>query len=512
MLKRLTLAVMLVAAALVAHPVSQIVIPYTFTAGTVIDPDQMNTNFSTISTGALNRTGGTLTGTLSTQSLVPVTTNLYDLGDATHFWRTEYVRTSLVLGQSSFNYTLAWTNPAAARAITIVDPGGADTFTFNAATQSLSNKTITASSFSGTTVSGTTGTFSAGVSGTTGTFSSAVSGTTGTFTSAVTVNPAAVASAYVAFRVAGVQRAIVGLSGAIVGDASVDATLFAETGGGIKFLVNGSATPVAYINSSGNFYTTAALIVTAGQRLYLDSGSDTFIQEDAANRIAFTAGGTIGLYVQADKVIIPATNKLYLDGGSDTFIYEPSANVIRMDTGGAFAMQTSSTLTTFAGGLSNSTFSGAGINTADLRNTSATGYGTYTAGGGSDAAHYAFYVANYANAQLFGVDGLGNLLLGASGHIADAIATPTIASSTGGTNTIAGRASFFTVTGASGAPYSTTVNFNMTFANVPSCTVSAQNGTVAASGIAVNATTTQVVITAGTAWNLTSISVQCRGY
>ena len=44
---------------------------------------------------------------------------------------------------------------------------------------------LTASSYSGGAVSGTTGSFSSGVSGTTGTFSSAVSGTSGTFTGAV---------------------------------------------------------------------------------------------------------------------------------------------------------------------------------------------------------------------------------------------------------------------------------------------------------------------------------------
>jgi hypothetical protein len=44
---------------------AQIGIPYTFSAGTVIDPDQMNANFSTVGNSALNRTGGTITGTLN---------------------------------------------------------------------------------------------------------------------------------------------------------------------------------------------------------------------------------------------------------------------------------------------------------------------------------------------------------------------------------------------------------------------------------------------------------------
>lgn len=44
---------------------AQVTIPYNFTAGTTIDPDQMNSNFSAVGNGALNRTGGTLTGGLN---------------------------------------------------------------------------------------------------------------------------------------------------------------------------------------------------------------------------------------------------------------------------------------------------------------------------------------------------------------------------------------------------------------------------------------------------------------
>src|SRR5262245_27829133 len=43
---------------------AQIPVPFTFTAGTIIDPDQMNTNFSTLGNAALNRTGGAMTGPL----------------------------------------------------------------------------------------------------------------------------------------------------------------------------------------------------------------------------------------------------------------------------------------------------------------------------------------------------------------------------------------------------------------------------------------------------------------
>jgi len=102
---------------------------------------------------ALSRSAGILTGSLSVG-----TTNTYDLGTASLFFRSTYLRTSVVLGQTTANYTLTWANPAAARAISIADPGGTDVFTFNAASQTLTNKTLTAPVLSGT----VTGTYTLG--------------------------------------------------------------------------------------------------------------------------------------------------------------------------------------------------------------------------------------------------------------------------------------------------------------------------------------------------------------
>jgi hypothetical protein len=53
------------------------------------------------------------------------------------------INTSVIFRQSTANYTLQWNNPAAARTLTIADPLGNDTLTMNAATQTLTNKTIT---------------------------------------------------------------------------------------------------------------------------------------------------------------------------------------------------------------------------------------------------------------------------------------------------------------------------------------------------------------------------------
>ena len=53
------------------------------------------------------------------------------------------VRTSVILRQATANYTVDWADPAAARAVTILDPGGTDFFVFRDMTQTLAGKTLT---------------------------------------------------------------------------------------------------------------------------------------------------------------------------------------------------------------------------------------------------------------------------------------------------------------------------------------------------------------------------------
>lgn len=60
---RKLMAAVLLALAFAASLTAQIAIPYSFTAGTVIDPDQMNANFTAVSQ-ACNRTGCSMTGVL----------------------------------------------------------------------------------------------------------------------------------------------------------------------------------------------------------------------------------------------------------------------------------------------------------------------------------------------------------------------------------------------------------------------------------------------------------------
>ena len=60
------------------------------------------------------------------------------------------VKTSIVLRQTTANYTVQWNDPAAARTLTVPDTLANDTFAFLAATQTLTNKTVSGGTFSGT--------------------------------------------------------------------------------------------------------------------------------------------------------------------------------------------------------------------------------------------------------------------------------------------------------------------------------------------------------------------------
>lgn len=65
-------------------------VPYTFTPGTTILSAEVNANFSGAYSNALNRTGGTMTGTLNTLTVLPVTNGLYDLGSTSFRYQGLY--------------------------------------------------------------------------------------------------------------------------------------------------------------------------------------------------------------------------------------------------------------------------------------------------------------------------------------------------------------------------------------------------------------------------------------
>lgn len=82
-------------------------VPHTFTTGDNLISD-LNENFSTAFANALNRTGGTMTGTLTSQGLVPVSTASYDLGSSLVKYRDLFLSRNLdVAGNFALTGTLS---------------------------------------------------------------------------------------------------------------------------------------------------------------------------------------------------------------------------------------------------------------------------------------------------------------------------------------------------------------------------------------------------------------------
>ncbi len=75
-------------------------VPYAFSSGTAISSSQVNANFSTAYSTALNRTGGTMTGSLTTLSLLPTTTATYDLGVTGTRYRDAWLSRDLAVGRN----------------------------------------------------------------------------------------------------------------------------------------------------------------------------------------------------------------------------------------------------------------------------------------------------------------------------------------------------------------------------------------------------------------------------
>lgn len=65
-------------------------VPNVFTSGSVISSSAVNTNFSTAYANALNRTGGTMTGTLNSRDVIPTTDATYALGSASFTFSNVY--------------------------------------------------------------------------------------------------------------------------------------------------------------------------------------------------------------------------------------------------------------------------------------------------------------------------------------------------------------------------------------------------------------------------------------
>jgi len=135
----------------------------------------------------------------------------------------------------------------------------------------------------------------------------------------ITINAAANASAF-RQQIGGANKAYFCLSGYPKNDSSIDATMFAESGGGIQFMVNGSATAVGGFLQSGVFYTVNAMVLTAAQKFYFDSGSDSYIWENSSNNLQVFTGGVhrlnIGAGVTVGSATDPGANNIRVEGTS----------------------------------------------------------------------------------------------------------------------------------------------------------------------------------------------------
>jgi hypothetical protein len=129
-------------------------VPNVFSSGTVISSAAMNANFSTAYANALNRTGGTMTGTLTTLALVPTADNASDVGSALLSYNDGWFDGTLTVATLSLT-TLSCSTcvPDAALSSNVPLKNAANTFSAlqtvafatNATLLSVNNTTTTAS-------------------------------------------------------------------------------------------------------------------------------------------------------------------------------------------------------------------------------------------------------------------------------------------------------------------------------------------------------------------------------
>jgi hypothetical protein len=317
--------------ALAAPASAQLTVPYSFSSGQVASPTEVNANFAKFA-DALNRTGGTMTGTLTSRSVVPSASNTYDLGSSSFFFQSAYLKTSMVFGQTAGNYTLTWANPAAARAVSIEDPGGTDIFVWKAATQTLTNKTLTAPVLGGS----VTGTYTlAGTPTITSpTISNPVlSGTvTGTYTLGGT--PSIVGTALTGTTLA---------SNIVTSSLTTVGTIASGTWSGSFGAVSGAnLTNLTAANLSGTIASAVQDNITRTGTVTSGTWSGSFGAVSGANLTTLNAsnissGSLADARLSANVPLINATNTF--SGSTPIVLGATSKGQLRTDQAGYFTMQ-----------------------------------------------------------------------------------------------------------------------------------------------------------------------------
>lgn len=80
---------------------AQVTIPFTFSPNTTILSSQVNSNFSTLGNASLNRTGGLMTGLITTQSIAASAAATYDIGAVATQFRNGYFSGTVTSGTFS---------------------------------------------------------------------------------------------------------------------------------------------------------------------------------------------------------------------------------------------------------------------------------------------------------------------------------------------------------------------------------------------------------------------------
>ncbi len=320
------------------------------------------------------------------------------------------------VNQATFNWTLAFSDPAAGRTLTFADPGGNDNVAYVSATQTLTNKTLTTASIGTLTVTGSPLNFTAGgafVMGTTDnntlaiktnnttryTFAAATANVT-VASAAVWTIPAATAAAYALYdgttnmivldtRVAvdniigitltGAPPTIASANGTTWTSVAIPAVTVTLTGGVLVTAMNGVSLNLA----RPTLTSAAATTVSTASTLYIANSPA------AAGAGPVTITAAYALHVAAGTTLLQATNV----AGTLTL----TAATFNMTAGGAVTMGTTdaNTLIIQTGGAARWTFAAASSN--------------ITAAGAADiiiqnATAAALRVSNVAGTFLFALD------------------------------------------------------------------------------------------------------------
>ena len=193
-----------------------------------------------------------------------------------------------------------------------------------------------------------------------------------------------------------------------------------RVGGAVRLRVGATTVQVF----SGN------VLIPFTSRLYFDGGSDTFMAEEAPNRLNITCGGAVvasfsptGLAVNAG-LAVPSGIPVSLDGGGDTYLYESNPNVMAFVCGGALLGQLQasglalSVPLTVNGAVSGATrfvaSSGlAGVNLGNYTHAAANPFGhfiTFTGAAPNNATNYFIAMADTSGfkAVIYSNSGLHN--------------------------------------------------------------------------------------------------------